>query len=53
MPGLSTVQPAPATTAITKVGTGTLTFSGGANNTYSGVTNVNAGELDLNKLILK
>lgn len=34
---------------ITKTGAGTLTFSGTSANTYSGLTTVNAGELDFNK----
>lgn len=34
---------------LSKIGTGTLTLSGNAANTYSGLTTVKAGELDLNK----
>jgi autotransporter-associated beta strand protein len=34
---------------VTKIGPGTLTYSGSAANTYSGLTAVNEGELDLNK----
>ena len=34
---------------VTKIGPGTLTYSGSTANTYSGFTTVNEGELDLNK----
>ncbi|ADB16009.1 autotransporter-associated beta strand repeat protein [Pirellula staleyi DSM 6068] len=34
---------------FTKIGTGTLTFSGTAANTYTGTTTVNTGTLELNK----
>jgi fibronectin-binding autotransporter adhesin len=44
-----TIQNTSGTLALTKTGTGTLTLSGSLANTYSGVTTVNAGELDLNK----
>jgi len=39
----------PASVGVTKIGPGTLTYSGSAANTYSGLTAVNEGELDLNK----
>jgi autotransporter-associated beta strand protein len=35
--------------AVTKTGAGTLAYSGGSANTYSGLTTVTAGTLDLNK----
>ena len=35
--------------ALNKTTTGTVTLSGAAANTYSGLTTVSAGELDLNK----
>ena len=38
-----------ASGAFVKTGAGILTFSGTAANTYTGMTTVNAGELDLNK----
>jgi autotransporter-associated beta strand protein len=34
---------------VTKIGPGKLTYSGSTANTYSGLTTVNEGELDLNK----
>lgn len=34
---------------LVKLGSGTLTLAGAASNTYTGVTTVNAGELDLGK----
>src|SRR5205823_14149600 len=37
------------TLALTKTGTGALTLSGTSANTYTGLTTINAGELDLNK----
>ncbi len=45
---LSGVVSGPGT--LTKVGAGTLTLSGGANNTHAGNTFVNAGTLALNKV---
>ena len=38
-----------ASGAVVKTGAGILTFSGTTANTYTGMTTVNAGELDLNK----
>ncbi len=35
--------------ALTKAGAGTVTFAGGSANTYTGLTTVNAGTLNLNK----
>ncbi|HTS16529.1 MAG TPA: autotransporter-associated beta strand repeat-containing protein [Verrucomicrobiae bacterium] len=43
------IQNTSGSLAITKTGTGTLTLSGTAANTYSGLTTVSGGELDLNK----
>jgi len=43
------VQNTTGTLALTKTGSGVLTLAGGSANTYSGLTTVNTGELDLDK----